>query len=299
MNGVLDWGVDVVVWFQQFSPALDVFFELITELGTQAGYMALVPLVYWCLDKPLGLRLSFLLPISHYINVTLKAWFDTPRPYEYAPNRVIAIKTEPTRGLPSNHAQTTSVMWGYMAFWVRRRWLWVLSGLLVLLVGLSRLYLGVHFPTDVLGGWLLGLLLLPLFGWLEPQASQWLRVRPLSFQLGASALVSLALFGPRPGENEAKLAGTLLGVAWGVAWEHRWLRFVTYGSLWEKAARYALGLMGVVGLLGGLKLFFPQGQDTLALAFDWLRYGVVGWWAAFGAPWLFVRLGLAQRSSNL
>ncbi len=296
MNGVLDWGVDVVLWFQQFSPALDLPFEAITNLGGLTAYLALLPLVYWCLDKPLGLRLCLFLPFSNYLNASLKAWFDTPRPFEYAPDRVAALSGSSEPGLPSGHAQTSTAMWGYVALWARRRWLWRLAAAMIFLVGLSRVYLGVHFPTDVLAGWAIGLCLVLLFWWLEPRLSAWLAERSLGFQMSLALGVPLAMLGLRPAEQEAKMVGVLLGISLGVIWERRWLNFAVDGTPREKVVRYGLGLASVGVIWVGFKLLFPGGDQLVHRLWDALRYGLVGGWAALGAPWLFVRLGLAQKS---
>jgi hypothetical protein len=63
MEGVLNWGIDVVLWFQQFSPALDLPFKVLTSLGDKEFYLLLMPLVYWCINRRTGARLFVLLLI--------------------------------------------------------------------------------------------------------------------------------------------------------------------------------------------------------------------------------------------
>ncbi len=63
-------------------------------------------------------------------------------------------------GLPSGHVGITTVMWGAIAMLFRKRWLWALAFTLVVLMPLSRMYLGRHFLADVLGGFVVGLLVL-------------------------------------------------------------------------------------------------------------------------------------------
>jgi len=66
-------------------------------------------------------------------------------------------------GLPSGHTQGAVVVWGYLVSQFRRRTLWILAGFLMIGIPLSRLYLGVHFPTDLLGGYILGALCLTIY----------------------------------------------------------------------------------------------------------------------------------------
>jgi len=55
----LDWGIGVVLWFQQFSPALDIPFKGLTFLGDETFYLVFMPVLYWCIDRRTGSRLFF------------------------------------------------------------------------------------------------------------------------------------------------------------------------------------------------------------------------------------------------
>ncbi len=79
--------------------------------------------------------------------------FPCPCPY-WLSQEVIALASQENFGLPSGHAQNALSVWGLLAASSSRRWAWPVVAVLVFLIGLSRIYLGVHFPTDVLGGWL-------------------------------------------------------------------------------------------------------------------------------------------------
>ncbi|RMF27969.1 MAG: phosphatase PAP2 family protein [Chloroflexi bacterium] len=291
MSPLMDAGVDLIVWLQRFSPALDPFFKAVTFLGTAEGYTWLIPLIYWCLHRGLGVRIGLLVSFSGWLNMGLKALFHTPRPFAYAPDRVQAITYETTPGLPSGHAQNTLVMWGYLALWVRRRWFGLLAGLLLVLIGLSRLYLGVHFPHDVLVGWLIGGVVLALAWRLGPALEGWLAARSWGVQMALALLLPLGMLAVHAGSKEALTAiGFLLGMGSGVVIERRWVRFQVGGEVGRRALRYALGIVTLLALLAGLKLLFPPGP-----AFRLLRYGLAGLWSAAGAPWLFLRLRLARR----
>jgi len=58
MEGTLDWGVTIILWFQQFSPTLDIPFKVFTLMGEEAFFMLLVLLFYWCIDRRTGVRLA-------------------------------------------------------------------------------------------------------------------------------------------------------------------------------------------------------------------------------------------------
>jgi len=100
MESILNWGIDVVLWFQQFSPALDLPFKVLTSLGDKEFYLILMPLVYWCVSRRTGARLFLLLLISACLNEAAKLLADQPRPFNYDP-RVKKIVHEDSGGLPS------------------------------------------------------------------------------------------------------------------------------------------------------------------------------------------------------
>ena len=173
MKPVLGWGIEVVLWFQQFSPALDLPFKSLTFLGNLEFFLICMPLIYWCLDRRLGARLLILFLISAYINSVAKVIADQPRPFQYD-SRVKALVPASGGGLPSGHTQSAVVVWGYLALQVRRPMLWILAGFLMIAIPVSRLYLGVHFPTDLLGGYILGILLLVLYLQFVLKVEAWL-----------------------------------------------------------------------------------------------------------------------------
>jgi undecaprenyl-diphosphatase len=97
---------------------------------------------------------------SGLINTVLKISFNRPRP-DVFPWRTQHVGLA---SFPSGHAMTSIVVYGTLAFLIVRlaptrllkRVTWIVAILVILLVGLSRLYLGVHYPSDVLAGFVIG-----------------------------------------------------------------------------------------------------------------------------------------------
>jgi len=293
MQGILEGSIPIILWLQQFSPALDAPFKAITFLGEADFFLLFLPLFYWCLNRRLGARMSILIPLSGYIGAVLKVALNQPRPFEFD-QRVRAIVSATDRGFPSLHTQNTVVTWGYLGAAFRRTWLWAVAGLLMVLVPLSRLYLGVHFPTDLLGGYVIGAALLLLFLGLEPAAETWLGKRGFAWQLGAALALSglLLLFLPGADETAIVSGAMLMGASIGFALERRWVGFETDGTWEQRTLRLLLGGVVLFGLRLGLKAAFSGLQPEPA--FDFVRYALIGVWYGAGAPWAFVRLGLAQ-----
>jgi membrane-associated phospholipid phosphatase len=299
--GLHTWGTDLIIAVQTISSGfLDTFFKAITWLGNREAYLVILTLLYWCINRSWGIRLLVLSMLSSWFNEALKSLFDLPRP---DPNQVRQLVSEASFGFPSNHAQTGGVIvWGYLAAKLRRTWFSVLAVAMIFLIGLSRIYLGIHFPQDVIGGWILGIVVLLL--WLRYED----RLAALWQGLPAQRQALLAVAGPLvlmflmpadsasryPNETGATLAGILIGAGLGSMLEARTVQFRVDGSLGRRVLRYLVGI-ALVGALyfggGALPELHPWGLD---IAVRVLRYGLVGLTAVWLAPWLFVKLRLAD-----
>jgi hypothetical protein len=126
-------------------------------LGNEIFYLILIPIIYLCLDKITGLNLITFYLISSISNTYLKEIFHTPRP---SSEKVRVLIEESSYAFPSNHAQGAVVFWGYLFSKAKKIWIKILLIITIFLISLSRIYLGVHFPIDILGGCLIGFLIL-------------------------------------------------------------------------------------------------------------------------------------------
>jgi membrane-associated phospholipid phosphatase len=138
--------------------SLDALFLIITNLGSENAYIALLAVYYW-LNPVVGRTFGALFGVSVSLNTLLKVAFNLPRPYQLDPTLKIskaAIETGGGGGLPSGHAQNAAFAWGFLALDQRKSWVTALSVALIFAIGFSRVYLGVHFVSDVLVGFAVG-----------------------------------------------------------------------------------------------------------------------------------------------
>ncbi|MBI5567984.1 MAG: phosphatase PAP2 family protein [Chloroflexi bacterium] len=317
----MDTGLNLAL--QQLSPALDGLMRLISLFGQEEIFIVVIGLFYWCLDRGLGARLLLLLSLSDFSNGLLKWAFHLPRPYWIDPN-VRALSTEISYGLPSGHAQSSLTAYGYVAASLKKRWLWAVAAGLVLGVAVSRVYLGVHFSIDILGGWFTGAIVLIAFTQLEPRVTRWIAPKSIGVQITAlvsSSLILIAVLigvratldgvidpvewpvqaGPIDPHN-ANLPvsdlGLFFGASLGLMLIQRTSGFEVKGRWGKRIARLALGAFGVLVIRFGLGAIFPSEPLIPAMIFRFVRYTLMALWAVWLAPLVFVKLQLADQAEQ-
>lgn len=321
-------GLEATRWLQAAYPQLAGFMQIFSELGRFEFYLAVIPIVYWCLDKRLGFLLAYVLGISNVANTFLKTTLRGPRPYWLPAGADLALGAEESYGIPSGHVQSAVVAYFFLAAWVRRGWAVALALVMVVGMMLSRIYLGVHFVHDALVGVIVGVLV--LIGY-----AVWRRFRRERFRnrilgqrvllmatvpLGVLALNAItlwllgapnsnanwALYTPtaeRTGlEDMVQAAAILVGLGVGFMLETTYVRFQTGGPIWQRLLRYLLGIAVTLVIWRGLGLVFelinPSGTLWLALPLRFIRYVALGLWVAYYAPAVFVGLRLAASAAE-
>ncbi len=128
----------------------------ITLLGNFHTYPLYLILGYFYLSKKEWLSFLGVILVSWGVNEALKHGFSLPRPPEEFHLVVVT-----NYGFPSGHAQMAVVVWGWLGKHFNRV---VPASVMIFMIGLSRVYLGVHYPHQVIAGWTVGFVV--LMGWL-------------------------------------------------------------------------------------------------------------------------------------
>ena len=329
MQTLIENGIAFIIALQGVGDWLIIPMRFFSQLGTEEFYFLVLPLIYWCIDSALGLRVGLILVTSNMFNYVGKLLFAGPRPY-WVSSHVRALWTETSFGIPSGHAQHAVAVWGVIAAYSKRTWIWVAAITAIFLIGFSRIYLGAHFPHDVIFGWLLGSAILWAFTRFWEPVGAWVGKKTFSQQallalvvsfifvavgLGATTLRSdyqipetwmnntllTGTDGPAPVDASSTFtsAGTFFGLAVGAAWIMFNGGYQASGPIGKRALRYVIGLIGVILFWMGLGAIFPRGDGLIVYSLRFLRYALVGWWVAGGAPWVFIRLKLAEREAGV
>lgn len=324
MQQFLQSQIEFMILFQSLGDWLSDPMLFFTFLGEETFFLLVMPLLLWNYDARLGVRLGYILLVGSAVNAIFKLIFASPRPY-WISDRIIGLRTESSFGLPSGHAWTAAALWGRLAIAVRHRAVALVLVGIIFMVGLSRIYLGVHFPSDVLFGWMGGLGILLVFLAAERRIEPALERAPLYAAIASLLLLSIVLiavgfivigptgsealpvewetrirsidpdgsFDPWNMEGVISVSGALFGLGAGSQLLFRGREYQARGSIREMIGRYLIGVIGVALLFYGLASLIPEGTSAVHLFARYLRYGLVGFWISFGAPRVFQRLNLA------
>jgi membrane-associated phospholipid phosphatase len=298
MNPVFEWGIEFMRVLQDGVGAFGVdLAKFLTFVGNQEFYILLFPLLFWCVDRALGVRVAILYLLSVVLNTDVKDVVGQERPYQLIPD---IAQADPAGaymygegyGMPSGHSQFAMTVWGALALWMKKGWFWAMAIALVLLIGLSRLVLGFHFPTQVLAGWGLGLVVVVAYLILTLPVEHWLASLRLEMQLLLAVALPLVLLWLHPVADTIAATAVLLGLGVGLALSQRTIRYEANGAWWQRALRYVVGIIVLLAIYLGLSVVFPEEGESLYVPLRFTRYALMGFWISFGAPWLFTRTRL-------
>lgn len=173
---------------------LDPFFRFLNFFDTPYFFFLLIPVVWLGFSYKWGIRLYYWVTFSNLINASAKDFVGWPRPNTDLPE--IGLLHPTSFGFPSGGAQTSLLLAGLLIYSSRTKGAWIIGTTYFLLISFSRLYLGVHYPIDILGGWLIGALLLALFIATKKPLESWIeRKSPLFLcYLGVAIPTLIAIF---------------------------------------------------------------------------------------------------------
>lgn len=270
-------------------PGLNEFMLAITMLGEETAFLVIALVMFWCVDKRQAYYVLSVGFLGTLANQFLKLLCRVPRPWVLDENFTILEQARAAAtgySFPSGHTQSAVGVFGAIAYTTKRRWVRISAIILAVLVPLSRMYVGVHTPYDVLTAAAMALALVFL---LRPVV---LGKRKDAFPilLGIMTVLSVAFLCyvelyPFPADIDAdnlesgvKNAYTLLGALLGLlvvyTVDEKWLHFPEKAVWWAQILKVILGLAVVLAVKAGLK----GPIDTLcagALAGRAIRYFLV------------------------
>ncbi|MDI6917091.1 MAG: phosphatase PAP2 family protein [Thermoplasmatales archaeon] len=253
------------------SPLLDKLFAGVTSLGDIMFYILLISLLYWCFSKKTGLKLFCLVLFLGYFGVFLKNIFRTPRPSK------ALWKTEAGGySFPSGHVTVTAGFWGYLMTIMRRKLVTVIGSIIIFLVAFSRLYLGVHFLLDIIGGFLIGIAAALWFYYLETR----IKIKPGFYQkIMLCIFIPLIMFLISMNDASLQLCSLLFGLSFGYVLELKTINASNNIKNKTRASRAVIGLILVSAVFLGF--------GAIPAHLDFIRFILTGLTVTFFAPVVF------------
>ncbi len=241
------------------NPVLDTVMSIITELGSEALFLAIALCVFWCIDKKAGYYLLITGFVGITLNQFLKLSFRIERPWVKDPDFTIveSARAEATGySFPSGHTQNVAGVFGSIArFFSKKKAVVWTSIVLIALVAFSRMYLGVHTPLDVCVSLAVGAILVFAVYPLVMKAFE--NEKVMYALMGGVILVALAFvcyteFYNFPSDidpanydeglkNSYSLFGAVLAFPIIYIVDKKYIRFETDACLWGQAVKLVVG----------------------------------------------------------
>ncbi|MBR5519387.1 MAG: phosphatase PAP2 family protein [Clostridia bacterium] len=254
-------------WLESIrSPFLDSLMGLITQLGEDLVFTVVIIGTLWCINKRDGFWMFFSWGMGTGINQLVKAICKIPRPWVRDPSLKVvesAIPAATGYSFPSGHTQSVIGLFGSLAVFVRKWAVTILSIVLILLTGFSRMYLGVHTPADVLCAFGIGIVVLALMAWFASLEKRYPNITRLASAMLIAISLALLLYAAVSGsddenmlhglENGWKMLGASIGLS--VAWEldRKVLKFETKALWYVQIVKFLVGILGALAIQAGLK----------------------------------------------
>lgn len=257
-------------------PGLNELMLAVTKLGEETAFLVIAMIVFWCVDKKKGYYLLAVGFLGTIANQFLKLIFRIPRPWVRDPNFTILEQAKEAAtgySFPSGHTQSAVGTFGSLAASTDKKWFRWSCVILAVLVGFSRMYIGVHTPADVLVSTAIAIALVFLLKNVTLHGTDKRMKLLIGVMIGcATAFLVFVSFWNFPTdmdthnlESGIKSAYTLFGALIGLAFvyiaDKKWLNFPVEAVWWVQIMKIAVGLLLVLvvkeGLRAPLELVLP------------------------------------------
>lgn len=259
--------MDLLYWLEGIRmPILNELMLAVTTLGEETAFLVLAMIFFWCVDKKRGYLLMSVGFLGTMANQFMKLWFRIPRPWVLDPDfTILEAAREAAAGysFPSGHTTSAVATFGSIAATAKHKKTAWFCVILAVLVGLSRMYIGVHTPQDVLVGALTSVILIIALRRAVTDGKQMLPIL-LAMMLFAVGLLAFVLFYSFPADVDAHnlesglknaytMVGSVAGVGFVYMMEKKYVNFPTEAVWWAQILKVVIGFGLVLAVKEGLR----------------------------------------------
>lgn len=274
---------------------------IITYLGEAIVYIAILVILYYIWDKKKAYRAIVALVSTTVVNASAKAAFKLPRPDDTFGHTI----DETSYGLPSGHTQMSTTFWGVLGSFIVKWGMLTASIALPLLIAFSRIYLVVHWFTDVLMGFGIGLIILAIFLVILKPLENYFGNKSITVKIiwsivtgivFAIPIVLLQLFPVLELESmvdNLRYIAIFTTVSISYAIEGKIVNFDNKMDKWWKGIiRVLLALVILAGVFLYGMFYDPVSVTTLKMVLDLTIYALLGPVLILLLPWVIKKLNL-------
>lgn len=228
--------------FMQFiasfrNPFVNPLFFVLNFVDSKEFVFLLVSVVWMAVNQKWGLRVFFLVCINFLINSAIKNIFELQRPFVQDP--ALFLLQKDGYSFPSGAAQSAAIYFGLLMFYIKKRWSYTLGAILFTLLSFSRIYLGLHYPIDIIAGWIVGGLIFTAFYFFHKKVEKHLTVYPIILAMIGILLIS-------PYRIVTIYCYIILGIALGIIIQNYFgLICPETKKFWQKVYRSIFCILGV------------------------------------------------------
>ena len=225
------------------TPLLNKIFEIITAIGEHAVLVVIIAVIYFMIDKGFAKKLLFVTMISLGINGIVKNFVCAPRPFSSGKVNCVRPETATGYSFPSGHTQNFATWSTTLALKSKKLRYAFLSAVGIFAVAFSRMYLGAHFPSDVIAGAVIGISLSLIFGTIYDKVKD----KNVLYLAAVLAMTPFAIFflfeADTHFEDFYKFYGMLCGIPAASMFEERYVNLSTDAPFSKRLVRVVTGVL--------------------------------------------------------
>lgn len=284
--------IEILKWLEGLRTSfLNVLFESITLLGEETLIILLVVALWFAVDKKLAQQVFFVTATSLSLNGIIKNFAQVPRPFTKGIS-CVRVDTATGYSFPSGHTQGFATWSSFFAIKVKKIWLSVLVGVLITLVAVSRLYLGAHYPSDVIVAVVLGVSLSAFGNYLFVKVKDTKKLYLGTFLI-MTPFIAYFLYVADPLFADLFKTFGMIGGMVVVSFLDEKTEPLSYEvAWWKKVIRIVLGVVIAVALKEVIKRMNVFEVMPISLFIDAIRYFVVVMAVGVLCPLLFKKIKL-------
>lgn len=279
---------------------LNMIVFLLSKFGSGEIVFAIILFIYYVVDKKLGKKLAYILGSSFIVNGILKSLFLAKRPFQFEEHKDLkklddSMDNSTGTSFPSGHSQNAGTIYTAIYFNNKKKWIKGLCIAALIIVPLTRLYLGVHFPGDVIVGLLVGILITLVLNRIYDKINHTKKYYIIALVFAVLSLPTMIINFNNPAVADLYKSFGLYGaIILGFWIEEKYINFTHQVPVKFLALRLLIGAGLVLGLKSGLKLVFPNHN-----VFHMLRYFIMSFAGIALVPFLFKKEGKNEERFGL